>query len=100
MVNSIRKTDATGARRANSSVPGEGKTTPAGDENTVIKITPVAVPRLAEPAYYGVVGDFLRAVDPYTEATDAGVLAHFLPAVGALAGPGVYVWAGNKQYAR
>ena len=32
-------------------------------------------PTLAEPAYHGLVGDFLRAVAPYTEATDARLLA-------------------------
>jgi hypothetical protein len=55
---------------------------------------------LGEAAYLGVVGRFLRAVAPYTEATDAGILAHLLPAAGTLAGPGPHVWAGNKQPAR
>jgi hypothetical protein len=39
-------------------------------------------------------------VAPYTEATDAGVLAHLLPAVGMLAGPGPYVWGGSRRPAR
>jgi hypothetical protein len=73
---------------------------PADPANPVIKIIPTAPPVLGEAAYLGLVGDFLRAVEPYTEATDAGVLAHLLPAAGTLAGPGPYVFAGNKQYAR
>jgi hypothetical protein len=68
--------------------------------NNVIKITPVSPPELGEAAYHGFVGRFLRAVAPYTEATDAGVLAHLLPAVGTLIGPTKYVWAGNRQPAR
>jgi hypothetical protein len=68
--------------------------------NPVIKIIPLATPELGEAAYLGFAGEFLRAVAPYTEATDAGILAHLLPAVGTLVGSGPYVWAGNKQPAR
>lgn len=67
---------------------------------SVIKIIPVAPPELGEAAYLGVVGDFLRAVAPYTEATDAGVLAHLLPAVGTLIGSGLHIFSGGKQPAR
>src|SRR5262249_3371981 len=61
---------------------------------------PIALPELGEAAYYGFIGEFLRAVAPYTEATDAGILAHFLPAVGTIIGPGPYIWAGTKQSPR
>ena len=57
-------------------------------------------PELAEAAYFGFAGEFVRAVAPYTEASDSCIMAHFLPAVGILAGPKVHVWAGNKQAAR
>jgi hypothetical protein len=63
---------------------------------TSIKI----IPTLGEAAYHGPIGDFLRSVAPYTEATDAGILAHLLPALGVYIGPGPYVFAGSKQYAR
>jgi hypothetical protein len=66
----------------------------------VVKIIPLSVPKLADAAYYGFVGEFLRAVAPHTEATDAGVLAHLLPAVGMFIGPGPHYWAGGKQFAR
>ena len=73
---------------------------PVSDEatrNTIIKIINPVPPKLGKAAYLGFVGKFLRAVAPYTEATDAGILAHLLPAVGTLIGPGFYVWSGNKQ---
>jgi hypothetical protein len=63
----------------------------------LIDLTP---PTLPEEAHHGLVGQFLRAVSPYTEATDAGVLAHLLSAVGMLVGPGPHVWAGGRQPAR
>src|SRR5262249_505248 len=56
--------------------------------NTGIRIIPITPPELGEAAYLGFTGKFLRAVAPYTEATDAGILAHFLPAVGTLLGSG------------
>src|SRR3990172_3473325 len=68
--------------------------------NRVIKKIPVPPPELAEAAYFGFAGEFVRAVAPYTEASDSCIMAHFLPAVGILAGPKVHVWAGNKQAAR
>jgi hypothetical protein len=68
--------------------------------NTVIKIISVAPPELEEDAYHGLAGQFVRAVSPYTEATEAGILFHFLPAVGMLVGPHVHVFAGGKQPAR
>jgi hypothetical protein len=68
--------------------------------NSVIKIIPVTPPVLGEDAYYGPTGDFLRTVDPYTEATDAGVLAHWLATIGTLAGSGPYIWAGGEHFPR
>ncbi len=71
-----------------------------GFGNTVIKIIPLAPPELGAAACHGFIGDFVRAVAPYTEATDAGIIAHLLPAIGTLIGPTHYVWAGNKQFPR
>jgi hypothetical protein len=65
--------------------------------NSVIKIIPIATPQLGEAACLGFVGKFLRAVASHTEATDAGVLAHLLPAVGTLIGPTYHIWAGHEQ---
>src|SRR5262249_6215996 len=63
----------------------------------VIRIIP---PVLGEPAYHGPIGQFLRAVARHTEATDAGILAHLLPAVGTVIGPRPHAYAGTKQFAR
>ncbi len=67
---------------------------------SVVKIVSVAPPKLGQAAYHGVVGDFLRAVTPHTEATDAAVLAHLIPAIGMYIGPGPCIYAGNYQPAR
>lgn len=69
----------------------------SGDRNSVIKIIP---PTLHEAARLGFVGRFLKAVEPFTEATDAAVLAHLLPAVGMLIGAGPHIYAGQAQPAR
>ncbi|MSU78931.1 MAG: DUF3987 domain-containing protein [Gemmataceae bacterium] len=73
-----------------SAAPSEGG-------NNAIKIIP---PTLGEAAYLGFAGKFLNAVSAYTEATDAGVLAHLLPAVGMFIGPGPRIFAGGWQPAR
>jgi hypothetical protein len=67
------------------------------DANAVIKIIP---PALDAAALHGPVGEFIRAVEPHTEATAAGILAHLLPAIGTLVGPGPYTFGGTKQPAR
>jgi hypothetical protein len=66
-------------------------------EDTVVKIVRIAPPKLGEAAYHGLAGEFLRAVEPYTEAPDAGVLAQLLPAIGMVVGPCFYVFGGNPQ---
>lgn len=71
--------------------------TPRIGQNPLIQLIS---PTLGEAAYHGLPGQFLRAVAPHTEATDAGVLAHLLPAVGTLIGPGPHVFAGAKQPAK
>jgi hypothetical protein len=69
-----------------------------GDGNNRKKIIPKA--DLGEAAYHGPIGQFLRSVSPLTEATDAAILAHLLPALGCWFGPAPYVYAGGRQYAR
>lgn len=73
--------------------------------NSIIKIIPQSAPALTPPvlakaAYRGLIGKFLSAVAPFTEATDPGVLAHLLPAIGTLIGPGPHLYAGSRQPAR
>lgn len=57
-------------------------------------------PGLRSEAYHGLIGEFIQEVAPHTEATDAGVLAHLLPALGVYAGPSSHVFAGSRQSAR
>jgi hypothetical protein len=85
---------------ANSPEDFHALTAQATPCNTIVKIVPIAPPALAAPAYLGFVGNFLRAVSAHTEATDAAVLAHLLPAVGVLLGPRLFHWGGGKQPAR
>jgi hypothetical protein len=67
----------------------------------VIKIINVAPPALGAAAYHGPIGDFLRALEPHTEATAAGILAHLLPGLGTVIGPGPHICAGGiRQHAR
>jgi hypothetical protein len=76
-------------------IPG-GAGSAGGGPISVIKIIP---PTLGVAAYHGPIGQFLQAVAPLTEATDAGILAHLLPAIGTIIGPGPYTH-GTKQPAR
>lgn len=68
--------------------------TAASSPNKVIKII---TPTLGDAAYHGPMGNWVRAISPHTEATDAGLFAHLLPAVGTLIGPNTYVYAGGNQ---
>jgi hypothetical protein len=78
-------------------IVGEGDTPPEDPDAARCDFTP---PVLGEAAYRGPIGAFLRAVHEHTEATDAAILAHLLPAVGTAVGPGPTLYAGNPQYAR
>ena len=60
----------------------------------------LAPPALSKEIYHGFIGEFLNAVSDYTEATDAGILGHLLPAIGCVIGPGPHIWAGSEQPAR
>lgn len=68
--------------------------------NHLIDLISLTPPVLGEPACHGFAGEFIRSVTPYTEATDAGILAHLLCAAAAIIGPGPHVYAGAKQPTR
>lgn len=59
-----------------------------------------STPILGRQAYIGPIGDFLDDVSPHTEATDVGILAHLLPAIGAMIGPKPHAQAGSEQPCR
>jgi hypothetical protein len=53
--------------------------------------------KMGDEAYYGIMGDFLRAVSPLTEATDPCMLAHLIPALGTMIGPKFSIFGGDRQ---
>ncbi len=73
-----------------------------GEVDRPIQLIPLTLipPVMGEDAYQGKIGEFIRSVMPYTEATGPAILAHLLPALGTLIGPGPYLWAGSEQRCR
>lgn len=59
--------------------------------------TPWPAP-LAEEAFHGLVGDIVRAVEPYSEADPAALLAHALSGLGALVHKHVRAIAGDAEH--
>lgn len=55
-------------------------------------------PTLGGDTYYGLAGDVVQAVGPYTEADPAAVLFGFLSAAGCYLGNTAYLMAGNTQH--
>jgi len=51
---------------------------------------PAAWPTLNPEALYGVAGDFVRLVEPHTEADPVAILVQFLVAIGNQAGRKIY----------
>lgn len=58
------------------------------------------MPVLHSDALQGFAGDAVRALAPYTEASDVGVLATLLAGSGAMIGSGPHVQAGGRQPGR
>ncbi len=56
------------------------------------------VPILDEAAYHGLVGEFVRLISPYTEASPAAVLACALTAIGALLNRGPCWRIGSDEH--
>src|SRR5215831_9120014 len=55
-------------------------------------------PGLAQEALYGLSGDFVRSVDPFTEADRVAVLINFLTAYGNIVGHGPYFKVGYTAH--
>ncbi|MEO5842040.1 MAG: hypothetical protein ABIQ73_27495 [Acidimicrobiales bacterium] len=53
---------------------------------------------LDESALYGLVGDFVEAVSPYTEADHAGLALDFLASFGSVVGGGPHAIAAAAQH--
>ncbi len=77
----------------------------AADPNDESEETPDDGPMLetwpdppAEAAYYGLAGDFVRAIDPYTEADPVAILVQTLIGFGNLIGRGPYFVAEKARH--
>lgn len=53
---------------------------------------------LAEAAYYGLAGAFVRLVEPHTEADSAALMFQFLAAMGSIIGRGPHYCAGADRH--
>lgn len=78
-----------GARSRATNVAVEGRTASK---------TPPPFPELEPEALYGIPGDFVRLVEPHTEADPAGLLATFLVAWGNAIGGGPYLRIGADRH--
>jgi hypothetical protein len=56
-------------------------------------------PTLPTPALYGLAGDVVRTIEPYSEADPAAILMHFLVAVGNLIGAGPHCIVESTRHA-
>jgi len=57
-----------------------------------------AWPQLGSEALYGLPGDIVRAIDPYTEADQVAVLLNVLTAFGCITGPGAHAQASGDLH--
>jgi hypothetical protein len=55
-------------------------------------------PKLPLAALHGLAGDVVRAIDPYTEADPAAILAHFLVFFGNCVGPSPHFRVGGDEH--
>lgn len=62
--------------------------------------TQTGLPVLHQQALYGLAGEIVEGLSPFTEAADAGVLFTLLAGFGAMVGNTPYVQAGSRQAAR
>jgi len=60
--------------------------------------TRLTIPVLGEAAYHGIAGEFVRLVEPETEADPAAILVQFLAAAGSAMGANPYVRIGNTRH--
>ena len=55
-------------------------------------------PVMADAAYHGIAGNFVRAIEPHSEADPVALLMQFLTAVGCLFGRGAYMQVGATRH--
>jgi len=62
-----------------------------------VEATPTPIQRIDGEHYYGLLGDFVKAVEPFTEADPLGILACLLVGVGNALGRGVHHRIGRRH---
>jgi hypothetical protein len=79
---------------------GDEHESPGGSTSAVnvVASTLPPWPVMGLPAHRGVLGDYIKAVSPFTEADDAGVLLHLLAMAGRMIGPDVLVEFGAEKH--
>ena len=60
--------------------------------------TPDTWPLMDQAAYYGLAGEFTKAVEPYSEADPVGILLHTLIGAACLIGSGPYVLVEHAKH--
>lgn len=79
--------------------PPDWKPTLPDDELEDIALAPeVPHPTMPEAAFHGLAGEFVRLVEPATEADNAAILVQFLVAVGNLVGRHAYATVGPTRH--
>jgi hypothetical protein len=80
-----------------------GRYEPAADDGAGIAPVPEAPAwpdPLGEPAYHGLAGEFVRMIEPHTEADPAALLFQFLTVFGSIVGRNrYYAVEGDRHYA-
>ena len=62
------------------------------------QVDPLSVPALHEAAYHGLAGEFVRALDPHTEADPVAVLVHVLVVFGIAVGRGPHLMVDGSRH--
>ena len=68
----------------------------AGDQKSPVR--PIPWPSMADDAYYGLAGDIVKSIDPYTEGDPVSTLMHALTAFGNVIGDVPHVQVQNDRH--
>lgn len=95
MTASDRRAQASEIRRS-AGVPDDAPREPQEKSSPAVPRAPFPV--VDEAMFYGVAGEIVNSVDPFTEASRPAVLIHLLAGCGAMMGRGPYMEAGFARH--
>lgn len=81
-----------------ATAPASAATEPESASATIVSRMASYPAPIGPAAYLGVVGDFVRGVEPHTEADSSVLLLLFLAYVGNLTGRDFYLWIGGQKH--